>query len=89
MHSHDFSAICIQFLANRFEARFMSRGLLFSPNAGIRRTLKEPDHLVHVPVQEIEFLTQIGFHRRHSSFNFRRHPQLFGDFAGFGVRAHP
>jgi hypothetical protein len=43
----------------------MSRGLFFGPNAGIRRTLKEPDHLVHISVQEIEFLTQIGFHSAH------------------------
>src|ERR1700722_6209586 len=43
----------------------MSRGLFFGPNAGIRRTLKEPDHLVHISVQEIEFLTQIGFHCAH------------------------
>jgi hypothetical protein len=89
MHGHDFSVICIQFLSNRFEAHCMSRGLFLGPNAGIRRPLKEPDYLVHIFVQEIEFLTEIGFHPRHSSFDSRRHPQLFGDFAGFGVRAHP
>jgi hypothetical protein len=89
MHSHDFSAICIQFLANRFEVCFMSRGLFFGPNVGIRRKPEETDHLVHISVQEIEFRTQVDFHRRHSSIDSRRHPQFFGDFAGFGVRAHP
>src|SRR5580704_734508 len=45
----------------------MPRGLLLSPNAGIRRTLEETDHLVHISVQETELRTQIAFHRRHSS----------------------
>ena len=45
----------------------MPRDLLSSPNAGIRRTLEETDHLDHVSVQETELRTQVGFHLRHSS----------------------
>jgi hypothetical protein len=63
----EFSEICIQVRAKVREARFMPRGLLSSPNAGIRRTLEEPDHLVHISVQETELRTQVSFHLRHSS----------------------
>src|SRR5882724_2434301 len=45
----------------------MLRGLLSNPNAGIRRTLEETDHLVHISVQETELRTQVSFHLRHSS----------------------
>jgi hypothetical protein len=42
-------------------------GLLSNPKAGIRGTLEEADHRVHISVQKIEFCTQVGFHRWHSS----------------------
>jgi hypothetical protein len=64
---HEFSEICSQFRAKGLDVRCMPRGFLWSPNGGIRRTLEETDHLVHISMQEIEIRIQVGFHRRHSS----------------------
>lgn len=50
MQGQEFSEICIQSRATALEVRFMPRGLLSSPNAGIRCTLEETDYLVHISV---------------------------------------
>jgi hypothetical protein len=57
----------IQFRAKEFEARRPPLRLLSSPKAAVGCTLAKADHLIHIRVQEIEFRTQIGFHRRHPS----------------------
>jgi hypothetical protein len=67
MQIQEFSEICVQFLAEGFEARCMQRGLLGSPKTRFGRMLAEIDHLLHISVQKIEFRTQIDFHNRLSS----------------------
>ncbi len=58
----------------------MPRGLLSSPNAGIRRTLEETDHLVHISVHETELRTQVSFHLRHFLDWRKRLPRLLSYF---------
>jgi hypothetical protein len=65
-HGYEFSESFIQFRAEHLEARFMPRGLLWSPNASIRRTLEEVHQLVYISVQKIELRTQVSLHRWHS-----------------------
>jgi hypothetical protein len=84
---HELSGLCRQFRPKGLEARCMLRGLLSSPNAGIRRTLAEADQLVHVSIKEIEFPVQVGSHRPNSwiEVNALHESSAILEVSGFGA----